>query len=261
MEKQEPHILCKKGDVAKVVLLPGDPGRVKKIIKYWDFANEVVFNREYLIYTGEYKGIPISVASTGMGCPSAAIAVEELANIGAEIFIRIGTCGGLKKEIKPGDLIVPTAAIRAEGTTKEYIDAEFPAIADMDITQALLEAASELKYKSFSGINRTHDSFYEHIDNLAKWGKYYDDERMKNWPIPLVSSEMECSAVFLVSLLRGLKSGAVLSVNTTEPLDTLKENAEDVYELIQSDEATAGVDRAIKTALGAVEILKQKGLL
>jgi uridine phosphorylase len=235
---------------------------VKKIIKYFDSANQVVFNREYLIFTGKYKGIPVSVCSTGVGCPGAAIAIEELANIGAKIFIRIGTCGGLKKEIKPGDLIIPTAAIRAEGTTKEYISLEFPAVADFDITEALVESAKTLKLKYFKGVNRTHDAFYEHIDNLAKWGHYLQDPRMKKWSIPsLVSSEMECSAIYLVAMLRGLKAGAVLSVNTTEPLETLKEDSGAVYELIENKDAIEGVDKAIRTALGAVEIIKQRDLV
>lgn len=257
----QPHIKCKQGDIAKIVLLPGDPGRVEKIIKYWDSSRKISFNREFLVYTGKYKNIPISVCSTGVGCPGAAIAVEELANLGAETFIRIGTCGGLKKEIKSGDLIIPTAAIRAEGTTAEYIDPLFPAIADGEITQALVEAAKEKKYPYFQGIDRTHDAFYEHIDNIARWGNFLKDERMKKWPVPLVSSEMECSVIFLVALLRGLKAGAVLSVNTTEPLDSIKNNSEAVYELIETKRSKDGVDKAILVALRAIEILKERDLL
>ena len=252
MEQLQPHLKLKKGDIAKIVLLPGDPGRVEKIIKYWDSAKKISYNREFLIYTGKYKGIPVSVCSTGIGCPSAAIAVEELANVGAQIFIRIGTCGGLKKEIKPGDLIIPTAAVRAEGTTKEYIAAEFPAVADLDVVLALEESAQKKKFRYFKGVNRTHDAFYENVDNLIRW---------EEGKIPLVSSEMECSAVFLVAMLRGLKAGAVLSVNTTEPLETLKENSEAVYELIENKDAIEGVDKAIRTALGAVEIIKKRDLV
>ncbi len=261
MAQLQPHIKCQKGDIAKIVFLPGDPGRVERIIKYWDSSRKISFNREFLIYTGKYKGIPVSVCSTGVGCPGAAIAIEELANLGAEIFIRIGTCGALKKEIKSGDLIIPNAAIRAEGTTVEYIDPLFPAIADMEITQALVEATKEKKYQYFQGINRTHDAFYEHIDNIAKWGNYLQDERMKKWPVPLVSSEMECSVIFLVALLRGLKAGAVLSVNTTEPLESLKENSEEVYKLSVTKKSQDGVEKAVQVALRAVEILKERGLL
>lgn len=257
----QPHIKCKKGDVADIVFLPGDPGRVERIVKYFDCAKKVAQNREFLIYSGEYKKIPVSVCSTGVGCPSAAIAVEELANIGAKIFIRIGTCGGLKKNIKPGDIIIPTGAIRAEGTTSEYVANEFPAVADFEVTTALIKSAQARNIKYFTGINRTHDAFYEHVDNLAKWASLYKDKRRKKWNIPLVSSEMECSAIFIIALLRGLKAGAILSVNTTEPLDdNVKDHSEDIYELIETSQTKSGVDQAIQTALNAVEILKKDGL-
>ena len=126
----QPHIKCKKGDVAKYVFTPGDPRRVRQIAKLWDEAKEVMFNREFLTYTGKYHDIPVSATSTGIGCPSAAIAIEELANIGAEVFIRVGTCGGTHKKVKRGDLIVPLAAMRCEGTSREYLPPEFPAVSD-----------------------------------------------------------------------------------------------------------------------------------
>jgi uridine phosphorylase len=245
----QPHIKCQEGDIAKIVLIPGDPARVKKIVTYWDEAKEVANNREFLTYTGKYKGIPISATSTGIGGPSAAIAVEELANIGAKAFIRIGTCGAFKKEINPGDLIIPFAAIRAEGTTKEYVPAEFPAVADPNIFRTLEETAKEKSFVYFTGINRTHDAFYEHLDNMLRWGDIYKDKRMSKWNTPLVSSEMECSTVFLVAMLRGLKCGTILSVNTTEPLDEIAENPDLIYELIESPNAADGIDKAIQVAL------------
>ena len=258
MQKYQPHIKCKEGDIAKIVLIPGDPGRVLEIVKLWDEAKEVANNREFLTYTGKYKGIDVSATSTGIGCPSAAIAVEELANIGAEIFIRIGTCGALKEEIKLGDLIIPFAAIRAEGTTKEYIDPEFPSVADFDITKFLEESAKELNFSYYKGIDRCHDAFYEHIDNMLKWGKFYEDKRLSNYNYPLISSEMECSAVFLVSMLRGLKAGAVLAVNTTEPLNKIAANPDLVYELIESNDTREGINRAVRVALKTVEKLGGK---
>ncbi len=252
----QPHIKCAPGDVADVVLLVGDPDRIPLVTKYWDEANEVANNRGLPVWTGKYKGMPVSIASTGMGGPSTAIVLEELANIGAKTFIRIGTCGALKKGIKPGDIIIPTAAIRAEGTTKEYIAPEFPAIADMDIVRALEAAAKQEGNRYFKGINRTHDAFYEPVENLLRWGNLFADERTKNWDTPLVSSEMECSIVFLLASLRGLRAGAVLAVNTTEPLDEIRENPGLVYELIEDPEAKKGVDRAIRTALEALPHLK-----
>ncbi len=254
----QPHIKCKEGDIAPIVLIPGDPARVRQIAAYFDTAKEVAFNREFLTYTGTYHGIPISATSTGIGGPSASIALEELANIGARIFIRIGTCGAFKKEIQPGDLVLPFAAVRAEGTTKEYVPLEFPAVADPSLFNILEESANELGLRYFSGINRSHDAFYEHIDNMLRWGNIFKDKRMSRWNYPLVSSEMECSTVFLVAMLRGLKAAAVLSVNTTEPLDEISKNPDLIYELIESPGAKEGIERAIKVALAAVEKIAAK---
>lgn len=251
----EPHLKIKKGSIAPYVFLPGDPGRIKKIIKYWERSKKVAENREFLTYTGEYKGIPISCTSTGIGCPSAAIACEELANCGAKVFIRIGTCGGLRSDIKNGDLIIPYAATRSEGTTKEYIDQDFPAIADFEVVKTLETAAKNLKVKYFIGVNRTHDAFYEHIDNILKWANIYNDRRMEKWPYPLISSEMECSTIFLIAALRGIRAGAVLAVNTEEPLDLIAKKSKEIYKLSFSKKVDLGVENAIKTALGAIELL------
>lgn len=252
MEKLQPHLKIKKGDIAEIVLIPGDPERVRRIAKYWDEAREIVFNREFLTYSGKYKGIPISATSTGIGSPSAAIAIEELAKAGAKIFIRIGTCGTLKKEIVLGSLIIPTRALRLEGTTSEYVTKEFEALPDETISQALKTAAEELGLKYFTGVNRTHDSFYEPPANFVKMielPEYKSGE--------LVSSEMECSAVFTVAQLRGAKAGAILAVNTSEPLDEIAKNPDLIYQLETSPDAERGVDDAIRTALRAVELLSQ----
>lgn len=253
MEKLQPHLKIKKGDIAEIVLIPGDPARVKRIAKYWEEAREVVFNREFLTYTGRYKGIPISATSTGIGSPSAAIAVEELVNAGAKIFIRIGTCGALKKEIAPGSLIIPDRALRQEGTTKEYLDDQAEAKPDSGIFEALRRAAQELDKAFYSGTNRTHDGFYETPGNFLKLAglpEYRNGE--------LVSSEMECSAVFVVAALRQAKAGAVLAVNISEPLDEIIKNPDMIYHLESSPEADQGVERAIQVALRAVEIIMSR---
>ncbi|MGH7246168.1 MAG: nucleoside phosphorylase [Candidatus Levyibacteriota bacterium] len=249
------HIKCKKGDVARYVLTPGDPARVREIASYWDEAHEVAFNREFLTYTGKYHGIPISATSTGIGGPSASIAVEELANIGAEVFIRIGTCGGTHKKVKPGHLIVPLASMRSEGTSMEYLPPEFPAVANPQVYNALLQAAKEQKFQCHTGINRSHDAFYEHQDNLLKWAEFYKDKRMQNWDYPLVSSEMECTIVFLIPMLRGLQAGCVLVNVTPEPLSELAKNPDLIYKVDESSKKI-GVNEAIETALRAVEILE-----
>jgi uridine phosphorylase len=254
----QPHIRCKKGDISEYVLLPGDPARVKTIANFLENAKEVANNREFLTYRGKYKGVDITVTSTGIGYPSAAIAVEELANLGAKVFIRIGTCGALRKGIKTGDLIIPFAAIRAEGTSKEYIPLEFPAVVDPEVFHALVDSAKKQKFKFFTGINRTHDAFYEHINNFIKWGDIYLDERMQNWRYPLVSSEMECAIVFLLPLLRGLRAGCVLTVNTPEPLDEVVKDPNMIYRLEESTSAKSGIENAIKTALEAIVTLEEK---
>ena len=251
----QPHIKCKEGDVSRYVLLPGDPGRVLEIAKFLDSPKKVAYNREFLTYRGNYKGIDITVTSTGIGSPSAAIALEELANIGAKVFIRVGTCGALKSNIKYGDLIIPFAAVRAEGTTREYIDDEFPAVADPEVFQSLVAVAKKQGFTYHTGVNRTHDAFYEHINNMLKWGRIFEDKRMKKWPFPLVSSEMECSAIFVIGLLRGLKTGTVLAVNTLEPLDKIKENPDLIYHLESSPDTNQGIEKAIKVALESIVLI------
>lgn len=217
------HIKCGEGDVGKIVLLPGDPARATFIGEKFLKGKHVATNREFVTYTGEYKGVKVSVTSTGIGGPSAAIATEELLNIGAKVLIRVGTCGGgLKKEIKQGSIIIPTAAIRHEGTTKEYVPLEWPAVADFDIVTILRATARKLKFPHFVGLDRTHDAFYGQKENWKYIGSLYNDPRMKNWDVPLVSSEMECSVIFLIALLRGVKAGAVLAVDSDpEPIEDI----------------------------------------
>lgn len=248
----QPHIKCRKGDVGRCAIIPGDPARVRLIAKYFNNPKEVAFNREFLTITGDYEGVRITATSTGIGCPSAAIAIEELANVGVDTFIRVGTCGALQKGIQAGDLIIPFAAVRAEGTTKEYIPPEFPAVATPEIYQALIQSAKKLKFRYFTGINRTHDAFYEHINNFVKWGEIYQDDRMKTWSYPLVSSEMECSVVFLLPMLRGLRSGCILAVNTPEALQEVVKDPNMIYRLDESTSAKSGIDEAVMTALEAI---------
>ncbi|MBO7697417.1 MAG: nucleoside phosphorylase, partial [Erysipelotrichaceae bacterium] len=138
------HIGVGKEDIGKYVILPGDPGRCAKIAKYFDNAEKVGQNREYVTYTGYLNGTKVSVCSTGIGGPSASIAIEELAACDAHTFIRIGTCGGMQLDVKSGDVAVATASIRMEGTTREYAPIEFPAVANLDVTNALVQACKNL---------------------------------------------------------------------------------------------------------------------
>ncbi len=261
--KLQPHIPCLKKDIGEIFLLPGDPARAKLIgEKYLENGKFVAAYREFVTYTGYYKGVKITTTSTGIGSPSTAIAVEEAINLGAKVLIRVGTCGGaLKKEIKPGSIIIPTATIREEGTTKEYLPPEFPAIADIDVVQALSRSAKDLNIRYYVGINRTHDAFYGQSKNIKQWGSIYLNERMKNWAYPLLSSEMECAPLFLIGLLRGVKTGAVLAVNANpEPLKEIMEGKFkfDIPESkIITKEAKTATDRAIRTALDASILLSK----
>ena len=154
------HIRCNTGDVGRYVFLPGDPGRCEEIAKHFDNPVHVGMNREYNIYTGTLLGQKVSVCSTGIGGPSASIAMEELTNIGADTFIRIGTCGGIDLDVLPGDVIVATGAIRFEHTSMEYAPIEFPAVSDFDIACALKSAGEELGYRIHTGVVQCKDSFY-----------------------------------------------------------------------------------------------------
>lgn len=253
----QPHIHFDQGQFPAITLLPGDPKRVLRIAESLSGVRRITENREYLGVVGTYRGVELGVMSTGMGCPSAAIAVEELANIGVRTFIRIGTCGALRANIALGDCIVPFAAVRAEGTTREYLPPEFPAVADPDVYQALVRSATERGVTYHIGIDRCHDAFYEPIGNLTQWGALLREARFRDH-FPLVSSEMECSAVFMVAMLRGCRAGAIMSVNTTEPLDRLAANPDLAYELIADPRAVSGVDRAIAVALDAAVTLAEK---
>lgn len=237
----QPHLKIKKSP--KYVLLPGDPGRIDRIIKYLKCVTEISANREFRAAIGKYRGTKILAVSSGIGCPAAAIAVEELAKAGAKTIIRVGTCGGLLKEMQPGSLVIPKAAFCGDGTTREYgISGIIKA--DKRVVSALTQAAQKLNLEYFSGINRTHDAFYEPTENFVVLaGKGF------------VSSEMECSAVFAVSKLRNISAGAVLVVVTPEPPEEVKKNPKIVYKLVDAEKVSIGIDNAIKIALEAIKIL------
>ena len=154
------HLQIKKGDVGRYVILPGDPKRCSKIAQHFDDAKLVADSREYVTYTGYLDGEKVSVTSTGIGGPSASIAMEELVQCGADTFIRVGTCGGMDLDVKGGDIVIATGAIRMEGTSKEYAPIEFPAVADLEVTNALVAAGRELGFTCHPGIVQCKDAFY-----------------------------------------------------------------------------------------------------
>lgn len=214
------HIKCSKGDVARYVLLPGDPARVKIIASLWDESRKVAENRQYITYTGKVGGVEISTTSTGIGGPSAAIAVEELARIGADTFIRVGTCGGYKKEHKIGDIAIATGAVRSEGTTRQYVQPEYPALSSPEVLMALIEAAERIEAAYHVGITKSTDAFYAGMafgGYRPSWAKDSEDDIRK---ANVITEEMEASTVFTLANLFGLRAGCVCSiVDLIEPVD------------------------------------------
>ncbi len=210
---KEYHIGVGKGDVGEYVILPGDPKRCAKIAQYFDDAVLVGDNREYVTYTGYLNGKKVSVTSTGIGGPSASIAMEELVKCGAHTFIRIGTCGGMQLDVKGGDVVVATGAIRAEGTTKEYAPIEFPAVPNLTVTNALVKACETLKVDHHEGVVQCKDSFYgQHRPETLPNGQ----ELLRKWDAWLrlgtVASEMESAALFIVAAYLKVRVGSCFLV-------------------------------------------------
>ena len=206
------HIKCRKGDIARYVLLPGDPARVKIIASLLDESRKVAENRQYVTYTGKAAGVDISATSTGIGGPSAAIAVEELARCGADTFIRVGTCGGYQKGQQIGDIAIATGAVRWEGTTRQYVPIEYPAFSTPEVVMALLEAAERIGANYHVGITKSGDSLYA---GMAFGG--YHQSWMKNTDADfirsnVISAEMEASTIFTLASLFRLRAGSVCSI-------------------------------------------------
>lgn len=198
---------------AKYAILPGDPGRVEKIAQYLDNPRFHHQNREYTAWLGELDGETVMVISTGIGGPSTAIAVEELFQTGVESFIRIGTCGGMAHKVMGGDVVIATGAIRMEGTSKEYMPIEFPAVADLEITNGLVEGARQEKINYHTGIVQCKDSFYgQHSPERMPYG-YGLESKWEAWiKGGCLASEMESAALFIVAQVLGAKAGCVMSV-------------------------------------------------
>ena len=210
-EKQY-HIHCSEGDVGRYVFLPGDPGRCEAIAAYFDNPVHIGMNREYNIYTGTLLGEKISVCSTGIGGPSAVIALEELSNIGADTFIRVGTCGGIDLEVCPGDVVVASGAIRFEHTSLEYAPIEYPAVPDFDVTIALRDASRELGFRTHVGVVQCKDSFYGQHEPENMPAEPWLKARWEAWRRGnVISSEMESAAIFVISSIRGCRASSVMA--------------------------------------------------
>ena len=214
MEEQgrQYHIDCAAGDVGQYVILPGDPGRCEAIAALFDNARLVAQNREYVTYTGALLGVSVSVTSTGIGGPSAAIALEELVHLGAHTFVRVGTCGGIAAQVDGGHIVIATGAVRHEGTSREYAPIEFPAVAHWDVVNALCHVAQEGGHTWHAGVVQCKDSFYGqhspesmpvHGELLAKWDAWKR--------LGVLASEMESAALFVAASARGVRCGTVLA--------------------------------------------------
>lgn len=245
MEKQY-HIGFDDSHGAKYAILPGDPGRVEKIAQYLDNPRFHRQNREYTTWLGEVEGETVMVISTGMGGPSTAICVEELYQTGVRNFIRVGTCGGMATQVIGGDVVIATGAIRMEGTTKEYVPIEFPAVANLDVTNALVRASKDLGVTWHAGIVQCKDSFYgQHSPHRMPAG----GELLSKWDAwckaGCLASEMESSTLYIVSQILGARSGCVLSTVWNQERE--KQGMSNPH----SHDTTA----AIKVAIGSVKLL------
>ncbi len=213
--KRQYHIACAPGEVARYVLLPGDPERVPKIAKLWDKAKKVAHHREYQTYTGEVGRIPISATSTGIGCPSLAIGVEELAAIGADTFIRVGSSGSIQRDVKVGDVVISSAAVRLEGTSKEYVRVEYPAAANYEVLLALIKAAEKLGHRYHVGITASTDSFYlgQGRPGLKGYTQSFAREIMPDLKAARVLNfEMETASLLTIAGVYGFRAGSICAV-------------------------------------------------
>ncbi|HEV2028924.1 MAG TPA: nucleoside phosphorylase [Candidatus Dormibacteraeota bacterium] len=246
------HVGLARGEVGEYVLFPGDPGRTPMIARYLDDAREVAFNREYRTFTGSLGGVPVSAISSGMGGPSVAIAVEELSELGVHTFLRVGTCGAAQPEIKMGDLVIAIGSVRSEGTPNGYVPTEYPAVASLDVVNALVDAAKASGAPYHIGLIRSVDALYSDImpDRMPRL--HLRDE-LEMWSrAGVLSNDMETSTLFVVARLRKLRAGTInlcvdeLGAGEIQHVDPsymdrmLKVAVDTVRRLIEHDRAAEG---------------------
>lgn len=247
------HIQTAKGEIGRYVILPGDPGRCEKIAAYLEKPSLIANNREYVTYTGYLDGEKVSVTSTGIGGPSAAIAMEELVQCGADTFLRVGTSGGMQTEVKSGDIVVATGAIRMEGTSREYAPIEYPAVADYEVTEALIQAARDTAENGdcvcHVGVVQCKDSFYGQHTPESKPVGY---ELINKWDAWIrcgcLASEMESAALFIVGSTLRVRVGTVLLVMANQ--ERAKQGL--------PNPVVHDIDSPIRTAIEAIRLLIQR---
>ncbi len=238
-EQPQRHLRITSGVMPRYCLIPGDPARAERIAARFEHAEEVIRNREFLGFRGATGGIGIGVCSTGIGGPSASIAIEELANIGVDTFIRVGSAGGRQSTIPVGSLVIVTAAHRGEGTSHAYLPPEFPAVADLAVTTALIEAAKQSDHPAVVGICTTRDAFYRRDQQLAE---------LLTKDGGVVAAEQECATVFIVAAVRRVRAGAILAIDSNILLP--KQDPQEVQREFRNAESSA-----IDTAIKAIQLL------
>ena len=207
------HTQVGVGDVGRYVILPGDPKRCEKIAKYFDDARLIADSREYVTYTGTLGGVPVSVTSTGIGGPSAAIAIEELSKVGADTFIRVGTCGGMQTQVCGGDIVIANGAIRMEGTSREYAPIEYPAVPDVTVMNALIHAAKKQKITYHTGVVQCKDSFFGQHEPEVMPVSYELQNKWEAWlRMGCLASEMESAALFIAGSFLRVRVGSCFLV-------------------------------------------------
>ncbi len=233
-------------DIGEYVIMPGDPKRCAKIAEHFDNAKLVADVREYVTYTGTLDGVKVSVTSTGIGGPSASIAIDELAKCGAKTFIRVGTCGGMQEEVMGGDIVIATGAIRMEGTSREFAPIEFPAVPNLDVTNALVQAAKNLGIRNHAGVVQCKDSFFGQHEPEIMPVSYELQNKWEAWlRLGCLASEMESAALFVAGSFLRVRVGSCFLVVANQ------ERAKKGLENKQAHDT----ELAIKTAVEALRIL------
>ena len=246
VEGMQYHIGVKVGEVGRYVLLPGDPKRCAKIAAHFDNPVLIADNREYVTYTGTLDGVKVSVTSTGIGGPSASIALEELVKCGADTFVRIGTCGGMDIEVKGGDVVVATGAIRMEGTSKEYAPIEYPAVPDLEVTNALVKACKKLGVEYHTGVVQCKDAFYGQHNPEIMPVSYELLQKWEAWlRMGCKASEMESAALFIVGQFLKVRVGSCFLVVANQEREKKGLPNAQVHD----------TEIAIKTAIEALRVL------
>jgi uridine phosphorylase len=247
MGERKYHVGLTEDEVGKYVLYPGDPARTAVIAKHLEDAREVAFSREYRTFTGTVTGRPVSAISSGMGGPSVAIGMEELRELGVHTFLRVGTCGALQPEVKMGDLVIASGAVRTEGTGDGYVPKEFPAVADHEVVTALLESARELGAPHHLGIIRAVDALYSDLvpDTMPN-GAHLREELAMWASAGVLANDMESSTLFVVASVRRLRAGSLL-------LCVDEVGAGEIHHLDPSY-----MERMLKVAIGAIRRLIER---